>query len=148
MEKKGLFQCGNEALFCREVVFETADEIGVGAIGTVFRLTFGLLEQRHALWIVVPKESGVMDKAIFANVLGVSTTFVGPDAVVIFLQCDRVGEERGSPAHDPFGKGALAVGNDGEEDGLFVDDDCATSTIALDQRDVEFVEVDQFIGFA
>jgi len=126
------------AEFC--VVFETTEEAVVGSVLPVFGLFGGEKEVVHIAGGIVPEERGVVNPAIFGDVLGVAATLAGFDDVVVFFE-EKVWDfpgilvEARGPAEDGFRIGGDVEGfmgkDEGDEEGGFIDDDGATAAEAL-----------------
>jgi len=116
----------------------------VGAGVTVAGLFGGEEEIVHVGLLVVPEEGGVVEPAVFLDVLGVAATFPGADGVVVFGEVE-VGDIPGGlielcgPAEDRLWEGVDGEGafreNEGDEEGVGIDDDGAAAAEALDHGD-------------
>ncbi len=136
---------------------EFAEEVVVGSSGAVGRSFGGMFEELHARGCVVPEERGVDEPTIFFDVEGVATAFVIVQGEVVFAKeevRDGGGEHRVGPSENRLWIRREVVerfvADEGDEEGVFIDDDGATTGEATNQGDGrgKCVEVDEVGGMA
>lgn len=102
-------------------------------------------EVGHVGGVVVEEEGGVVEPAVFLDVLSIATAFLMVDDVVVFQRCKARNApsllvERCGPTEDGLGEGGKGVGvaveDEGDEEGVGVDDDGAAAAESADDGDL------------
>lgn len=125
-----------------------------GAIGGRF---LGMQQQSHPFWLVIPKEGGVVQPAIFFEILGVAAALFLAEDIVIFVDAKIfVGEDGRVELFGPLedwlrecGKG-FSLADEGDKERGFVDDDGSSTAEASNERNAcseGFLLIDQLLDF-
>ncbi len=96
----------------------------------------------HALLFIVPQKGGVVEPAIFADILCISAAFFSIEGVVVLFEGKRIyGKRCLVEVCCPFVDllrvwrevVQLFLADEGSKEGVFIDNDCAAAAKALDE---------------
>lgn len=107
-------------------------------------------EVLHLRGVIVPQKRGVVDEAVFLNVLRVSSTLEIANRIVIFskvklgnVPCPFINLSR--PSEDGFGKRSTRkqffLQDEGDKKGFVIDDNGSAAAIPFDEGDGVLIDV-------